>query len=962
MWGLFFCLILVKNRYIYIIKFILINKFENIEKHFVKKFFFVIIMHMCEDYCQSKENVLSNHNSSMQGLSFSDAKNRLQKNGKNLITGKKKKSEFVKFLGQFKDVLIIVLIVSCAISIVIGAVERSVDEFIDAGIILLVVMINAIIGYVQERKSEQAMQALKNMTKPFCKVIRDGVINKIKSEELVVGDIVVIEAGDIVPADLRLLESQSLKIEESALTGESEPVEKDAEVVLKKDTILAERKNMAFMGSVVTYGRGIGVVSKVGMQTEMGKIASALDEIKDEDTPLTKRIRITSIYLTVIVLIITVIIFIINVVMGASAFSAFSMAIAIAVCAIPEGLPACVTVTMSMGVKRMSEQRAIVKKLPAVETLGSTEVICSDKTGTLTLNKMTVKKAFMFDDKLEEFNKIDFSHKNSQDDLNAENLVKTNKTIQEFVRTMVLCNDVQIKMENENLICVGDPTEVALVYAGYAFGAGKDLYEGMFKRVNELPFDSDRKMMSTINDVNGENYVYTKGALDSILERCSKVLVNGKIRKMTDIDKEEILKQNQNLASDALRVLALAFKKQNKDIIELRTDIVEKDLVFVGLVGMIDPPRKEVKDAIKTCKEAGIQVIMITGDHKDTAFAIAKELGICENKKKVITGDKLSKLSDEKFAEIVNEFKVYARVSPEHKVKIVKALKANNKVVAMTGDGVNDAPSIKAADIGVGMGITGTDVTKEAADIILTDDNFATIVGAVKEGRKIYQGILKILEFLLGTSFAELIAVAFITCVFGFFNPEFSFFTPALLLWINFVSDTFVGLALGFEKADKNIMKEPPQKTTGNLFKGKVGFNIFCSAVYVSLFLIGLYTILTFVFDMQSEHVTTICFLYICFAELFHAYNLKSDNQSLFSSNPFDNKVLNYGFLISAILTIIIVALPIVPIQNALGICMIDWWEWLLALGLAILIIPYMEIIKLIIRCVKKRRTLKNEK
>ena len=919
---------------------------------------------MLEVYSKDKNDVLLESGSSTQGLSFIDAQDRLQKNGKNLLTGKKKKSEFVKFLGQFKDVLILVLIASCILSIVIGIINKTVDEFIDAGIIMLVVLINSIIGYVQERKSEQAMQALKNMTKPYCKVIREGVIHKIKSEELVIGDIVVLEAGDIVPADLRLIETQSLKIEESALTGESEPVEKDAELILKKDIILAERKNMAFMGSVVTYGRGVGVVTDVGMQTEMGKIASALDSIKEEETPLAKRVRITSIYLTVIVLIVAVIIFIIGIATGTSFVTSFTMAIAIAVCAIPEGLPACVTVTMSMGVKRMSEQRAIVKKLPAVETLGSTQVICTDKTGTLTMNKMTVKKAFLFDNALDEFNNLDFNNKifkdkEKEDDAEkpALKLIKSNKTVQEFVKAMVLCNDVQIKMEEDNLVCVGDPTEVALVHCGYVFDAGKDLYEGKYQRVGEVPFDSERKMMSTINLVDGQRYVYTKGALDSVIERCNRVYDNGKIRKLTSADKETILNKNQELASMALRVLAFAFKKETEEIKHYTSQNTENDLVFVGLIGMIDPPRKEVAEAIKTCKEAGIDVVMITGDHKDTAFAIAKELGICNHKKHVITGEQLNKIPDEKFASVVSDYKVYARVSPEHKVKIVKALKANDKIVAMTGDGVNDAPSIKAADIGVGMGITGTDVTKEAADIILTDDNFATIVGAVKEGRKIYQGILKILEFLLGTSFAELFAIALITCIFR----DHTFFTPALLLWINFVSDTFVGLALGFEKADKNIMKEPPQKTSGNLFKGKVGFNIFCSSIFVSLFLIGLYCVLTFTFDMSSEHVTTICFLYLCFAELFHAYNLKSDNQSLFSSNPFDNKVLNYGFLISALLTIIIVALPIVPVQNALGICMIDWWEWLLALGLALLIIPYIELVKLFVRRWKKQRARKNE-
>lgn len=891
-------------------------------------------------FCSTSEQVLEILNTSKNGLSTNEAKERLQKNGKNIIQGKKAKSQFAKFLAQFKDVLILVLIVSCIVSVIIGIVEKSYNEFIDAGIILLVVLINAVIGYIQERKSEQAMLALKNMTKPYCKVIRGGVIRKIKSEDVVVGDIVVIEAGDIVPADLRLIETKSLKIEESALTGESVAVEKDSEAVLPDNAVLGDRINMAYMGSVVTYGRGQGVVTAVGMQTQMGKIASVLNETKDETTPLTKRIKATSVILTIIVLIVAVIIFIVGVATGSSVFSSFSMAIAIAVCAIPEGLPACVTITMSMGVKKMSEQRAIVKKLPAVETLGSTEVICSDKTGTLTLNQMTIKKFFTFDDTYEKVNQM-ILDKNKTDDFK-----NVSRNMTELFRCMVLCNDVQIKLEDDVLQSVGDPTEVALVRCGYFFGISKDNLEGAYPRVGEVPFDSDRKMMSTINMVENKKIVYTKGALDSILSRCDRVMIDGKIKELTQKDKNEIIEQNHNFASQALRVLAFAFKTCDENIRKYTTNNTENNLCFLGLVGMIDPPREEVSKAINTCKQAGITTIMITGDHKDTAFAIAKELGICNSMSHVITGEELNTISDEEFVKVVQNYQVYARVSPEHKVKIVKALQANNKIVAMTGDGVNDAPSIKIADIGVGMGITGTDVTKEAADIILTDDNFATIVGAVKEGRKIYRNILKILEFLLGTSFAELIAVAIITCVFR----DHQFFTPALLLWINFVSDTFVGLALGFEKAEKDVMKRKPHKTTGNLFKGNVGFNIFCSALFVSIMLITLYCVTTFAMNLPTEVVTTICFIFLVFVELLHSYNLKNDSESLFKNKIFDNKVLNWGFLASALLTVIIILLPIAPIQNAMGICFINWWQWLLALGCAVLILPYIELIKLFVR------------
>lgn len=909
-------------------------------------------------YNKSKDEILEEVNSSQKGLSSFDAQNRLKKNGKNLLVGKKKISEFVKFLLQFKDVLILVLLASCVISIVLGIIERSSEELIDAGIILLVVLINALIGYTQERKSEQAMEALKNMTKPYCKVERDGVILKIKSEEVVVGDIVILEAGDIVPADLRLLECESLKVEESALTGESEAVLKDDERILENGTILGDRINMAFMGSVVTYGRGKGVVVATGMQTEMGKIATALDEIEDNTTPLTKRVKVTSLWLTGVVLAVTVMIFILNMVMGGEILQSFSLAIAIAVCAIPEGLPACMTVTLSLGVKRMSDQRAIVKKLPAVETLGSTQVICTDKTGTLTLNKMTVKKAFFFDSELDEFNKVNFGNKIFKTKNNEErNIFSLNKTIQEFLRSLVLCNDVKLKFEDDGkLACMGDPTEIALVHCGYNLGASKEVFESKFERVGEVPFDSNRKMMSTINLVDGKKMVYTKGALDNVLEKCTKVYDNGKIRKITDEDRDLIHKKNSNMALNALRVLAFACKAETENA--EYDEKIENNLVFLGLAGMMDPPREEVKEAIKICNEAGIEVVMITGDHKDTAFAIAKELGICGSRKNIITGEELNKIPDEKFSKVVEKYKVYARVSPEHKVKIVKALKLNDKIVAMTGDGVNDAPSIKAADIGIGMGVTGTDVTKEAADIILTDDNFATIVGAVKEGRRIYQGILKILKFLLVSSFAELFAITFIT----FFFYGHSFFTPALILWINFVSDTFAGLALGFEKADKDIMKKPPQRTKGTILKGEVGASILTSSVFVAGVLIGIYSILTLVFHINDQTVTTICFLYICFTELFHAYNLKSDYASIFSKNPFDNKLLNYGFLVSAVLTSIIVVVPIAPLQNALGICTLVWWQWLLAIGLSIMIIPFYELVKVVFRYVDKKKVTKDEK
>ena len=916
-------------------------------------------------FSKTAEEIFEQTQSSVVGLSYQTAKKRLEENGKNVLATKKKKSNFVKFLEQFKSVLIVVLLISCVVSTVIGVLKKSYDEFIDAGIILVVLLANAIIGYIQEKNSEKAMESLKNLTKPFCEVKRNNRMVSIKTEDLVIGDIVILEAGDIVPADLRLIESGSLKIEESALTGESVPVEKDADAVLDENTPLAERVNMAYMGSVVSYGRAVGVVVACGMDTEIGKIATSLNEMKQTETPLTKRLRSTSLIISMFVLFVVFVVFLVETLQGGSVLTALSMAIAIAVCAIPEGLPACNTVTLSLGVKKMSEQRAIVKHLPAVETLGSTEVICSDKTGTLTLNKMTVKKVFYLGDKCEELNEKEFEVDVTGDavnniltldevaDIEAKQF-EGDRNFQELLRCMLLCNDTRVKLEENKLSTIGDPTEVALVQYGYQLGMNKYNIDGQFPRVNEIPFDSDRKLMTTFNDVDGQKVVYTKGAIDSILSCCNRILENGKVRRLTNADKELILQKNFEYADKALRVLAFAFKYVDK-VGRPTSKNTEFDMCFIGMVGMIDPPREEVKDAIKTCKQAGITTIMITGDHKDTAFAIANELGICTDRKRVITGKELDEIDDEKFKILVNYYSVYARVSPEHKVKIVSALKANGKIVAMTGDGVNDAPSIKAADIGVGMGITGTDVTKEAADMILTDDNFATIVGAVKEGRRIYGTILKILMFLLGTSLAELITISVI--LVGFRDAHF--FTPALIMWINFVSDTFVGLALGAEKAEKNVMKRKPIKQNGHLFKGNVGLNIFASAVFVSAGLLTLYCVTTFVMGLSSETVSTVCFLYLCFTELFHAFNLKSETGTLFSREIFDNKFLNISFLVSALLTVLIVLVPMGGVTRAFGITQINGVLWLLALGCALLIVPYMEFVKWMMRIHERRQNRK---
>jgi len=916
-------------------------------------------------YSQEAEKIFELSGSSKNGLSYPEAKKRLEENGKNVFKEAKKPGLLAKFFAQFKDVLIVVLLASSVISFIMTCIEQNWGELFDVFFILAVVIINAIIGVVQESKSDKALEELKNMTKPFSTVIRNGKVTKIKSEDVVIGDIVVLEAGDIVCADLRLFEVASLQIEESALTGESVAVDKQVEAIQSDGLALGDCSNMAFMGSVVTYGRGKGIVVATGMKTEMGKIATALDEQKVEATPLTKRMKKTSIIITIAILIFACVVFALNIARGDAFVDSFMLAVVVAVSAIPEGLPACLTVTMANGVKKMSKESAIVKRLPAVETLGSTQVICSDKTGTLTLNRMTIKKVFTYDKECEKINKIDLGKQSVMDIKNnlvltvkdEENApegykaIKANKNMYELMRCMLLCNDVQSKFEEDNILSIGDPTEVALVRYGYAFGFSKENMEGQFVRTGEIPFESERKLMTTINNVDGTNYAFTKGAIDNLLARCNRILDNGTVRKITEKDKEKILKQNLAFADEALRVLGFAVKKIDTPIRKYTTTNTEIDLIFVGLVGMIDPPREEVKGAIKTCKSAGIVTVMITGDHKDTAFAIARELEIATSKEQVITGKELDILTDEEFASVVENYRVYARVNPEHKVKIVKALQAKNKIVAMTGDGVNDAPSIKAADIGVGMGITGTDVTKNAADLILTDDNFATIVGAVKEGRRIYSNILKIFQFFVGTNIAEAILVLIFNCILGW-----TFWTPALILWINVVADSFVGLALGFEEAEKGIMTEKPKRTNSSFFAGESGKMLFYTSFVVIGLVIGVMMIGKYVLFLDGVSICTMAFLTLCIAELFHSYNLKSDTESVFNKKVFKNKTQNWAYIISLFLTIIVVLLPIEFFHNAFGICSISITSWLICFGIAFLIVPFTELYKCVLRGEKKTK------
>ncbi|MGN1042207.1 MAG: calcium-translocating P-type ATPase, PMCA-type, partial [Christensenellales bacterium] len=821
------------------------------------------------------------------GISADEAQKRLSEYGNNELRGEKKKNVFVRFLEQFKDVMVIILICAAIVTTVIAIVEKNYSDFIDVGIILAIVIINAIIGVVQESKAEQALEALKNMSKPYAKVRRGGEIVKVESATLVPGDTVILEAGDVVPADMRLTDSRSLKIEESALTGESLPSEKDAFSLCAADAGIGDRYNMAFSTSVVTYGRGEGIVTGTGMNTEMGKIADMLADSGEEITPIQKKLDKTGKFISVAVIIIAVVIFAVTVLSSISfmkrdnsiiadtIIEAFMTAVAIAVAAIPEGLTAVITIIMAIGVQRMSKRNAIIKKLPAVETLGSTEIICSDKTGTLTLNKMTVKKTYSVGEEGEK----------------------------RLLECMTLCNDTVLKRDGDKFTLMGDPTETALV-AFYNLTGDSEILNRENPRVDEVPFDSDRKLMTTVNSTVDGRIVFTKGAPDMLVEKCTRILDSEGVRAITSDDKKAIAEKNSEFASEALRVLAYAYKPDDG------TEY-ESDLVFIGLTGMIDPPREEVKDAVAVCKKAGITAIMITGDHKDTAYAIAKELKICDNEKQVVTGAQLSDMSDEELARDVDKYRVYARVSPEHKVKIVKAWKARGKIVAMTGDGVNDAPSIKAADIGVGMGITGTDVTKGAADMVLADDNFATIVEAVKEGRKIFDNMQKTIQFLLSANICEVLCLFIVTLAFSILGQTTAdaFLLPIQILWVNLVTDSLPALALGMEEGNDDIMNNPPRKSDDNLFAGHFGINIVYQGVIQTAIILAVFFSAHFG-SWGHEVGASMAFITLCLVQLFHCFNAKSLNGTVFRKDLFKNKFMLLAFGVGCALTVGVAVIP----------------------------------------------------
>ena len=880
-------------------------------------------------HLKSCDETFQSLQSSKDGLSSSEAAKRLEQYGPNKLNEAKKKSLVKRFFEQLADPMIIILLAAALISAITSVYNHEFPS--DVIIILSVVIINAVLGVFQESKAEKAIEALQKMSAQHAKVIRDGKVVNIKSEELVIGDVVLLDAGDAVPCDMRLFECASLKIEEAALTGESVPVTKYMNLLsLKKDekTIpLGDRKNMAYMGSSVSYGRGKGVVCFTGMDTEMGKIASSLESAEDGETPLQKKLSSLSKVLTVIVLAVCDFIFVFgmlrqyfsgNPVNGQFFLHTFMLAVSLAVAAIPEGLVAVVTIVLSMGFTNMSKKNAIIRKLSAVETLGCASVICSDKTGTLTQNKMTVTEMFGAD-------------KNT------------------LVQGMALCTDAEINEEGS----VGDPTEVALVNAALDKGFNKNDLLSVHPRVAEAPFDSIRKMMTTVHKYDSEFISYTKGAPDVLLSRCSQILTENGIRAITEDDKIQIREANKSMADKALRVLALGMRKFNTMPEDTSEQGLEKDLIFIGLSGMIDPVRPEVKDAIKICKEAGIRPIMITGDHIDTAIAIAAELGIIKDKDEAITGAMLSELSDEEFDKVVEKYSVYARVQPEHKTRIVSAWIKQNHVTAMTGDGVNDAPSIKTADIGIGMGITGTDVTKNVADMVLSDDNFATIVTAVDEGRRIYANIRKAIQFLLSSNLAEVIAI-FIANLFALTILE-----PAHLLWINLITDCFPALALGGEKRERDIMKRPPRSSSDGIFADGMGIDTFYQGALIALLTLLAYfvghRIESGLWEIKQSHDgITMAFLTLSMCEIFHSMNMRSRRDSIFTllKDKNHNKLLLIAALASLVLTTAVIYIPF--LSNAFGFTHISATEYFVALALAFAIIPLVEIIKFIQRKTNK--------
>ncbi len=876
-------------------------------------------------YCENAETVISELSSDANGLTSGEAERRLDEHGKNKLAEGKKDSIIKQLLKQLADPMIIILLVAAAISGVLAVTQG--ESFADVIIILAVVVVNAVLGVYQENKAEKAIEALQEMSAATSKVLRDGKIVSVRSEELTIGDVVLLEAGDAVPADGRIIENASLKIEEAALTGESVPVSKFIDAINLTDSAdvpLGDRKNMAYMGSTVVYGRGAMIVTAVGMQTEMGKIADALANAQEGQTPLQIKLTQLSKVLTWLVLGICAAVFAVQLIRAGgfdfeTVLNSFMIAVSLAVAAIPEGLAAVVTVVLSIGVTNMSKRNAIIRRLTAVETLGCAQIICSDKTGTLTQNKMTVVD-FFGDDK----------------DL--------------ISKAMALCSDAEIDPDGA---VTGEPTEAALVVWANKLGHNKTALKEDFPRCGEAPFDSGRKMMSTVHLAHNGIVQYTKGAPDVIIDRCTHYMKNGEAVPMTDEYRKAIAEANKAMADKALRVLACAMRVWEREPDSFEPEELEHDLCFVGLTGMIDPVRPEVKTAIDECVGAGVRAVMITGDHIDTAVAIAKELGILRPGDRAITGSELSQMSDTEFEACFKDISVYARVQPEHKTRIVNAWRGAGYVTAMTGDGVNDAPSIKSADIGVGMGITGTDVTKNVADMVLADDNFASIVGAVEEGRRIYDNIRKAIQFLLGSNMSEVISI-FAATLLGF-----TILKPVHLLWINLVTDCFPALALGMEKAEPDIMRRKPRSASAGIFAGGMGIDIAYQGLLVSALTLASYFIGHFIESgvweiADSPDGMTMAFLTMSMAEIFHSFNMRSQRGSIFKL-PSQNIMLIGAAVGSLLLTTVVCEVPL--LAEAFGFTSVELGEYAIAIGLGFCVIPIVELVKLIQRLTAAKKS-----
>nr|WP_320027337.1 calcium-translocating P-type ATPase, PMCA-type [uncultured Acetobacterium sp.] len=848
------------------------------------------------------------------GLTETEAESRRQLYGSNKINKGKKRTLVKKIWEQLNNIMVLILSVAAIIAFFAGDIKSTI-------IIIFVIIMNTILGLVQEGKAEKAMETLQSMSSPEAEVLRDDKARMIKAEELTIGDLVLLDAGDHIPADLRLIEAINLKIEEASLTGESVPVEKETQPLDKGEIVIGDRKNMAFMGSTVTYGRGAGIVTAIGMDTEMGKIAECISENNEsQKTPLQIKLAEMSKYISIIIVIASVVIFITGLLWGRSFFDMFLTAVSLAVAAIPEGLPAIVTIVLALGVQKMARKNTIIRKLPAVETLGSAEVICTDKTGTLTKNEMTVVKVYLNQGVLEP-------------DLVQVDQIAAKRSLE----GMLLCNDTRVSaMSDDSEEMTGDPTETALVKFAHRLNYNKNNIDTIMPRVTEIPFDSDRKLMTTVNRLENRYTSYTKGALDILLDKCNRILDHDVIRNITIEDREMIVKANSLMAKNALRVIAFGYKELEAIPQENQINALEDDLVFIGFVGMIDPPRPEVRVAVQKCREAGIKPVMITGDHKDTASAIARELGILKDGESAIEGSVLQGMSNAELLENVENYSVYARVSTEHKVRIVKAWQEKGKITAMTGDGVNDAPALKSADIGIGMGITGSDVAKGVSDMVLADDNFATIVSAIEEGRKIYSNIRKAVHFLLSTHLGEVIALFIATML------NWVILYPIHLLWVNLIIDTFPALALGMEKPEENIMRKNPRKSKQNFFAEGLGVNIVSQGMIKGLLVLTAYYV---ALNIHSQEVAvTTAFATLGLVQLCHAFTIRSETKSILKMGFFTNAHLIVAVAIAALLQVSVIIIP--AFNELFKVKQLYWEEWIITIIASIVIIPIVEIQK----------------